>query len=341
MKINRIVYLLITTLLVTSCGSKSESAADYAPEYAVAEESYGSQSTASSDGDRGLVNTATELKREQMFAKVGTIENVTEDSNKNSEENTVKNFDETIVDVENLVSKYDGYFENSNFTNYGRKYFASTIKVPVKDFQNLFNDLKSAGINVYNESSTVNETAGYYSMKSQLEVQKISKARHEELIKTTTSTKDLLKLYDSYYELITNIEIAEAKLKEIESSTSYSTIHFNLSDGSKVAKVDEDSFASKVKEGFGASIKYIENLIIGLAYISVPLIIILIFFFIGYKKAKKLFKKKNWLEKRIKKENIKPNLKKEFDVNQKIAFEETKVQELEENKIQYLDNNEK
>ncbi len=329
MKKNKLAYILVTTLLITSCGSNSQStseaaALDYGRDsYMVAEapasESYnGTDDASRGDSGVGFATTATELKREQMFAKVGRLDNVTEDSKKSKNEEEIKNFDETIAIAENIVSKYNGYFENANYSNYNSKYFDSTIKVPVKDFQNLFNDLKNTGINVYNESSVVNETAGYYSMKSQLEVQKISKARLEDLTKTTTNTKDLLKLYDTYYDLVTDIEVTEAKLSEIESSTSYSTIYYTLSDGNEVVKVDDNSFTSKVKDGFGVSIDFIEDLLIALAYVSVPLILILGVLFVVFKKTKSLVKNKSRLVKRRKKKKLEVNNgSNESDLNNK------------------------
>ncbi len=319
MKKSKLAYVIVATLIMTSCGSKSESTAMApAPDYATdthyteemaPEESYNETAT-SEDGAIGFNNAATELKREQMFSKVGTINNVTEDLDKNKKENGKKEFEEIIVEVERSVDKYNGFFESATYKNDVFMYFESTIKVPVKDFENLFKELKSLGVNVNNESSVENETAGYYSTKSQLEIKKVSKARLEETIKTTTNTKDLLKLYDSYYELVSQIEIAEANLRNIESETSYSTILFSLSEGSKGYNEhaentdDEESFTSKVKDGFGASIYFIENIIIGIAYISVPLVLITLVLLIGYKKVKPLLKGKSIKEQRRKKQEV-------------------------------------
>ncbi len=293
MKKNKLVYILVATLFLASCGSSSmdastaETAPAEAPDYGGydSDGSYATEESAVSDsadatGEIGLSNNATEYKREAMFAKEGSIENIIKNSD--------KDFDETLLQVESYVDKYDGYFENAEYNDYGSKYFSSTIKVPVKDFENLFKDLKSAGSNVYNESTVVNEAPGYYSLKSQLEVRKLSKDRLEELLETTTNSKDLLKLYDRYFDLVAEIETMESKLSHIESTTTYSTIYFVLNDGNTVTYVDDVSFMSKIKAGFSTSIDFIENLIINLAYISIPLILALIICFFAYKKVLKL-----------------------------------------------------
>ncbi len=303
MKKNKLIYLILATLLFTSCGSESDATAtaesgvmDFGAYETSVSSSYDAgevvaEEAPAEDGagvvnDEGLDSEATEYKREAMFAKEGWIENILD----GKEENTTEGFDERILQVESLVDSYNGYFETANYSTYGGKYFDSTIKVPVKDFQNLYNDLKNIGLNIYNESNVVNETAGYYSLKSRLEVKKLSKERLEELIPTTKSSKDLLKLYDSYFELVAEIETMEARLSQIESSTSYSTIYYKLGDGRSESFVVDDSFMSKIKSGFGTSIDFIEALLIGLAYISVPLILALIIAFFGYKKTSGLLK---------------------------------------------------
>ncbi len=305
MKKNKLVYLIVATLLFTSCGSESDATAvaqssamdsgeygtseSFESDYYLTEES-ATQEAPTEDGtpyDEGLDVNATEYKREAMFAKEGYIENIIEEK----KEDKTKVFEETILQVESLVGSYNGYFETAQYSDYNGKYFNSTIKVPVKDFQNLYNDLKDLGVNFYNESNVVNETSGYYSLKSRIEVKKLSKERLEELIDTTSSSKDLLKLYDSYFDLVAEIETMEATLSQIESATSYSTIHYSLSDGSTEHDFEDESFGTKLKVGFGTSIDFVEVLLLGLAYISIPLIIFTFIVFFVYKKFKVLFKK--------------------------------------------------
>ncbi len=290
---NKLAYIVVISMFLTSCGSSSDAASetnygsDYSADY---DEERGYETAEIADG-REFSDSATAYKREAMFAKEGSIQNVVDEKGDDA-----KNFEETIVEVENLVNNYDGYFENANYTENNSKYFNTTIKVPVENFQKLYNELKNSGINVYNESSVVNETTGYYSLKSQIEVKKLAKARLETLIEnskeTNTNSKDLLKLYDSYYDLVTEIETMEDTLSQIESATTYSTIYFTLNDGNRVVVLDDESFSSKIKTGFKTSVDFVENVLIALAYISVPLILVLTVAFVCYKKFSRLIKKR-------------------------------------------------
>lgn len=311
MRKNKLIFVILFTFILSSCSSSytntdssnqegiEESASGVAPE-----DSYDDVS-----GEAGNLNNTSE--QEAKLEKNGYINNGSYD------------FDEDIKNIEAIAESYNGYFQESSFTKYKLRNFNATIKVPVENFQDLFNDLKECGVNYSNSSDTVNRTDGYYSLKSQLEVKKLSMDRLENLISEAKEPQELLDLYDSYFDLVTEIEIMENDLKDLDNRTTYSTINMELKEivGVQVVDVPKEGFMKKVAIGVNSSVNntidFIKGTLLVLASISIPLVLIIVLFIaLGplvkrkYKKnkennnSKNKEKRKNKLIKKIKKDVV-------------------------------------
>ncbi len=286
MRKNNILLIIITTLILSSCGGSSNfdstKNVDEAVEHVVMEDRYITESV-SNEVTFGKEDIDTQ-KRETKIILEGDIQNKT---------NT---FDKTLEEVRQSVEKYNGYFENSTLANNNRKNFRSTIKVPIENYNDLYNELKNYGINHYSSNNSVNATDGYYTLSSQIDVKRVYVQKLEQLIDMAVEPEELLKLYDNYFSAISELEIMEAKLENLDHVTSHSTIYFSLDEEkvSQVVTVPKEGFFKKVAIGFNSSISItinlIQSILLTLAYVSVPSILLIIFFIIVfniYKKNKK------------------------------------------------------
>ncbi len=320
---NKIILTIALGIFLSSCssGTSSKSYTDEAigeASYDQAEsyEAFGESSYAQTESyknstdpsnmelEESALNYTTKLYvREAKYDKVGTINNGSTD------------FDNDLDKTKKSVKDFNGYFQESSYKieefPMGTKVpankeddirlykkFTGTIKVSVDDYQELYNILKKCGINYFAESSIINESEGYYSLKSQLEVKKIYKDRLLKLIENTKESEEILNLYARYFELNKEIDNMESRLNRLENSTTYSTIFFTLTEGfsdneTELPIDDEKSLFTKISHAIGKSTSVTLNLIgeflILFAYLTGPILIFVPIGFILFKYRKKLF----------------------------------------------------
>lgn len=262
-----LIMLMTILMAFASCGSSSSDSTTEKGYYVATEEYYGELVSEeigfnSEDSDT--------YKRENKFEKEGIVEN------------TSLVYDESLEEVFLVVDKFDGYFVETSSSQNSPKNFSGTIKVPVENFDGLMNELVNVGVNTNYSSSVINKTEGYYSLKSQIEVKKLSLERLKALIDSATEPEEVLNLYKNYYDLLTEIEIMEKQLSDLEYVTSQSTIYYQLYEdtGLQIVKVPTEGFFKKIAIGINQSatntVNLLENIFIFMAYISVPLILIVI-----------------------------------------------------------------
>ncbi len=290
MKNNNLILIIITTLILSSCGSinKEFDTTDTADMVTNSEEMY-YQKLESDYIDTGYGTTdnlvsSDNLKRETKIISKGYIENRS------------STFEETLLDVKKSIKEYNGFFSTSTFRDGNHKNFDGTIKVPVENYNDLFNELKNCGINLNNSSETVNATNGYYSLKSQLEVKKLYVQKLQSLINTAKEPIELLNLYDNYFNAISELEMLESQLQNLDYLSSYSTINFSLNEEKtvQILPVPKEGVLKQVTIGFNTSISFIINsvqhIILFLAYISFPAFLIILLLIISVTIYKKKFK---------------------------------------------------
>ncbi len=284
MKINRLLIISVLVLL-SSCGNNSVnqySKDTYDAEIAV---EYGEQLVEEMSYNETIdyyeeAIDYDEEENENKISKEGYINN------------SSSNFEESLEDMKKIVNSYNGHFTESNYYNNNLKYFETTIKVPVENFEELFSELTKCGVNRHNSSNIINESSGYYSLKSQIEVKKHSLDRIEDLISETEEPKEIISLYNTYFDLLSDIEILERKFDELQYKVSYSTIYFSLDSENtlQVISIPKDGLLEKIVIGINTSINntlnFIQNIILFLADISVPILLITTIFIIIIKRIK-------------------------------------------------------
>ncbi len=287
MKKNNILLIIATTLILSSCGSsrsaqyESSDLSNTVTEEVLEYNDVNNKLTNVFTSD--ISNYDNEEKRETKLILEGNIES------------TTNTFDTTLNNVKQTIESYDAFFEQSTFTNNNYKYFNSTIKVPISNYNNLYNDLKNFGINIYSSSNAINTTNGYYSLKSKIEVKKVYVERLESLIDVAVEPEELLSLYNNYFSARSELQTMEATLQNLDYVTSYSTIYFSLEEEKtkQIVTVPKEGFLKEIAIGFNTSISmvlsFVQLFLLTLAYISVPTILITVILIISLI----IYKKKN------------------------------------------------
>ena len=204
--------------------------------------------------------------------------------------------DTAIIQLESAVIYYGGYVESKRVNaNADDKWASITLRVPSYYYEILVEDAYSIG-DVYDFYDSVIDMGGeYYDVKSWLDISLAEESRLLALIERTEKIEDIITLEMRLGDVRVDIAMYENRLKEIDRKVGYSTLNINISQKASlrirnISKSLPDRMVEAFTDSANGIISFGENLLITLAYFSVPLVIIAICTLIGrvvYKKTKK------------------------------------------------------
>ena len=213
-----------------------------------------------------------------MFIKTANISLIT------------KNFEESVNELRHVVSIYGGFFENTNqFNNFWSRNVVrqlnATIRVPAENYEILRQSLERIGRHMSTSESSREVSSEYYDIESRIRTRKTEEARLLALIDQAENLLQIIELEQRLGEVRTNIELYESRLRRIDSLASFSTIYLDLSEVTDEEPYEDLNFFARLGNGFINSAKItlqvLQNIVIFLAYISVPTAIIGILFIVG------------------------------------------------------------
>ena len=204
--------------------------------------------------------------------------------------------DTAVIQLESAAAYYGGYVENKRVNaNADDKWATITLRVPSEYYEVLVEDIYGIG-EVYDFYDSVIDMSGeYYDIQSWLDVSLAEESRLLELIERTEKIEDIITLEMRLGDVRVDIAMYENRLKEINRKVGYSTLNINISQKSSprirnISKSLPDRMADAFISSANDIINFGENVLITLAYFSVPLVIIAACALIGrivYKKTKK------------------------------------------------------
>jgi len=202
------------------------------------------------------------------------------------------NFDNDTAEIKNITDTYGGYFESSNLYTPNQKQgqkrlrrYNATVRVPVANYESAKAAFEAIG-RLYSSNETSKEvSAEYFNTQSRLETLKTEEERLLILIDEAIDMRVLIELEQRLSETRTQIELYEAQLLRLESLTSYSTIVLNLTETTEDEIIPpDDSFIARLTSGFknsvSATLTFLQNVAVFLAYIAIPALLILLMFII-------------------------------------------------------------
>lgn len=264
----RIAYLLITTVFLISCQSKSSETLYAAADFA--------ESTDAIANEENLPVTS-----ERKLIKNGTISL------------EVKDIKTEKIKVDSLIKKYKAYFDKETTNRYDNSTILTLkIRIPSQDFEKFIVGIEKGGNKITNkEISTEDVTEEYIDLETRLLNKRKFMSRYQELLKSAKNIKEMLEIQEKIRSLEEEIESATGRLKYISNQVSYSTLELRLEQENDFKYVIEkrDSVYEKLKQSIiGGWFVFVDFLYILLYnWVFIIFIAIGIYMFRKYRKKRK------------------------------------------------------
>ncbi len=175
-----------------------------------------------------------------------------------------KEYEKALEQVRGALSSLGGYEES--FSSNGRSYGSSssycrsarlTVRIPSESLDAFLSEVGEL-VNVVNEQiGRVNATEEYYDLASRVRVLEEERAAYETMLGKAVSVEEVLLIKDRLYNVISEIESAQTRMKVIDSRASYSTVHLTLEEvvDYSVVTTPKTTFGSRIANAFTRSWK--------------------------------------------------------------------------------------
>lgn len=261
------VLLLSAALLLTGCGSKSESTGSYAiPEAAANDMPFESSSFETNFGD------SQPLPQGQKFIITMDIQAEAED------------LDAALSAVTEKAGALGGYIEDQSQYNgslySGRRYRSAslTVRIPAEKLEEFTAAVENAGNVVSSSRSTQDVTLEYVDTESRITALKTEQARLLELMDEAATMSDLLEIESRLTDVRGELEQYASRLKVLENQVDYATVNLDLTEVTEYTPVAEKTRLQKIRDGFVDSIQGVWNGIldfISFVIIDLPYLVVL------------------------------------------------------------------
>ncbi|MBQ5889853.1 MAG: DUF4349 domain-containing protein, partial [Clostridia bacterium] len=210
-----------------------------------------------------------------------------------------KNFDEILSIVENYLSEKGGYIEDKEMNNSsdfsGRK-CRLIIRIPETELDGLMKKIGENATVTYENIRANDVTDSYNDNERQIKVLETEQERLLELLKKAESLDDILEIESRLTIIRYELSTYEQRIEDYDDSVSYSTLSLNVNEVERETVAKDDSFFTKVSEGFMTSISDIGNgfttLAVGFLSITPYLVLIAVISLVAYFVVKAIIKRK-------------------------------------------------
>ncbi|MFH5836606.1 DUF4349 domain-containing protein [Proteiniclasticum sp. C24MP] len=195
-------------------------------------------------------------------------------------------FQETITDLEALVSKYNGYIENSQIYNQssseGRvyKYARHTLRIPKEDVMAFNTELKLMAHMVQENSSVQNVTRYYRDTETRLDTLEAQRKRLNELYEQAERIEDIINIESKLNDIIYQIESLKGELQYLDEEINYSTVTTYVQEVSKLTTGEsiQASFSERISNALSESVYFFQEAMISFFIVLIYLVPFLVIF---------------------------------------------------------------
>ena len=283
----RLIALTTAALLLlalTACGAKKEAApaasAPAASEPMAEEYYYGADmemSMTQSAGDGGTVVSG------QKLIRTASLEMETLD------------FETTNQTLTDLVEKMGGYMESSNIRNRssGYRHANYVIRIPAERYEDFFNQAGSLCHETWRSTSQEDISEMYYDTQGRLKTQQIKLERLQSLLAKAENMEDIITIESAISETEQLIDSYSGTLRHYDGKVDYATIDLSLNEVYKYSNTEEapatfgDRLGNSFTSGWSNFVDAVEDLVVGLAYGWMWIVILAVAVVLGVKTARK------------------------------------------------------
>ncbi|WMM24448.1 DUF4349 domain-containing protein [Tissierella sp. MB52-C2] len=189
-----------------------------------------------------------------------------------------KEFMDTTGKLNELITNYKGYVENSSiyYNNYiehsGLKNSHHSIRIPKENLNQFVNELKEIGNVISENTSKEDISKAYKDTESRLRLLETKENRILALLDKAEKMEDIIALENQLSSIIYEKENLTINIKDMDDKVDYSTVYFELREVAKLSSKDNNKtpFSTKIVNAFKNSLYFftsnIENLIISFIY---------------------------------------------------------------------------
>lgn len=157
--------------------------------------------------------------------------------------------------IQKLLPSFNAYIENENQSKSLRRIDQRlTIRVPSNNYDSLFSSLLALTFQLDNRYTNIEDVSDrYYDLKTRIKNKKVLELRYLDLLKKTTTIKEILEIEKNLNEVRTDIERLQGQYNYLSKQVDFSTI--NLSFYEVLPYVNESSN----RKSFGSRILHAMN----------------------------------------------------------------------------------
>lgn len=279
MKLSILTTGLLTTILLASCGGQSLSSDNsfdegWAQEFAEATEDYFEE-------DRKEIQSGGDPipNMERKLIKEANLSYETQE------------LDSTQFQIEREVKKYGGYISaEERYFSYDRENISITARIPIQHFEDFLTASTAGVIEFENQSISAQDvTEEYVDIQARIKTKKEVEQQYINLLDKAVNVTEIMEIERELGYIREEIESAEGRLKYLENSSAYSTIHFTAFKLVEVPSKYSAKFSNSFKTGWDGFVM----LFVGLTALW-PLLIVgsIIFFMVrAFRRKQKKFNK--------------------------------------------------
>ena len=204
-------------------------------------------------------------------------------------------FETTTASLTTLVADMGGYIENSSLRNRGSgyRYASYVVRIPADRYEEFLNQAGSLCHETWRSTSQEDISEMYYDTQGRLKTQQIKLERLQDLLAKAETMEDIITIESAISETEMLIDNYSGTLRHYDGKVDYATISVSLQEVYKYSNTEEapTTFASRLGNSFSSGwnnfVDAMEDLVVGLAYGWMWLVILGAAAFIGFRVARK------------------------------------------------------
>ena len=206
--------------------------------------------------------------------------------------------DNTLDNLTKTVNQYGGYVQNSSMysRNNNTRIYEATIRIPADKYGQFIEEIKGNG-NTTSYSEHIDDvTDSYTDINARLTALKAQEQRVMEFYQKAETIEDLMAVESRLSEIRYEIEAYEARIKNYDTLTAYSTLNIFISE-TKSYTPTSTSFFTRLGQAFINGFKNftdsIGDLLIDIVYNLWSIIFLVVIVYLGYFIYKKIRNRRN------------------------------------------------
>jgi len=210
----------------------------------------------------------------------------------------VESADQAAEEIAEIAKNNGGEVFTSNFyqNQNNIKSGTVTVKVPVRNFETAFAEMKKIASLVIRESTSGQDvTEQYVDLQAQLKNRRAEEQSFVRILDQARKIDDVLAITRELARVRGNIEQLEGRIKYLEAQTDMSTIAVNLTEDQNITIVDSWRPWQIIKESFNVLVKDLQgfvNFLIRLLITVIPLFLLwAVILWLIYRIGKKIYLK--------------------------------------------------